>query len=287
MPTQGEIAVAFTELSNLSPLVGRGGQKEVYKASYSGRDVALKLILVASQDKARTEREIAAVSALNSDYVAKVFLSGIRRLGAEDRHFIVEQFITGSTLQERLRRMPILPLGVVMPLAEALLRACVDFEVAGLVHRDIKPGNLIIGNDGKVWVLDFGFVRMLDLESLTQTAEQWGVGTLGYSAPEQFRNRKPEINIRADLFSVGVVLHESLCGKNLYREGKRDPLAVIRHMESQDLPPLSIPNDNKNEFSDLIAALTSRFPSRRPQTACEALSWFGPIRDAMKGRGVI
>jgi serine/threonine-protein kinase len=254
-----------------------GGQKEVFRARHEGEDVVLKLVRVSENDQIRTEREIAAVAKLNSDYVPPVLRHGCCVILDTERHFIVENYIEGQTYREVLHNRPVQDLQSVLSLTNDLLSACADFEVNQLVHRDIKPENMIIDTDGQTWIIDFGLARHLDLSSATPDGAYRGVGTLGYAAPEQFRNIKPEINTRADLFSVGVVLYESLYGRNPYIEVGNDPLTIIRFMENQDLSRLAIPNDEDGRFAEFIAALTQRYPSRRPQNAAEAIDWFTPI----------
>lgn len=215
---------------------------------------------------------------LRCDYVPRILDFGRRGVGPEDRHFIVEQHIPGPTYRELLARQPVQSLADVLRLADVLLRACCEFEVAGLVHRDFKPENLIVDLNGKIWIIDFGIVRMLGRESITPTGNRFGTFTPGYGAPEQIRNLKPKIDARTDLFSVGIVLYEALCGMNPYRQGTADVLEIIRRVENQDLPPLNIQGDPNGEFAAFLSALVARFPSRRPQTAREARQWFDGVR---------
>jgi serine/threonine protein kinase len=271
-----EICRQFPQLTNIDPMRMSGGQKEVFRATLNGEGVALKLIKVYTSDQERAEREIAAVSKLCSDYVPKVYDSGKCRILGEERNYIIEQFIEGGTYRRILDSKPVQELNDVLCLADQLLKACSDFEAANLVHRDIKPGNLIIDVDGKLWIIDFGLVRHLDLPSLTPTGLFCGVGTPGYAAPEQFRNLKPQINIRADFFSIGVVLYEALTGYNPYYVPPANQLEIIRRVDQQNLPRLSISGDDGG-FSDFLHALTQRFPSRRPQSAGEAIDWFVQI----------
>jgi len=271
-----EIRRQFPNLTNINPVRISGGQKEVFQAVLNGEDVALKLVKVYASDQIRTEREIAAVTKLNSDYVPKIYQTGRCVILSEDRYFIIEQYIHGKTFREILQVKPIQGLNDVLFLADQLLRACSDFEAVQLVHRDIKPENLIISPDGRAWIIDFGFARHLDLSSVTPNGPL-GVGTPGYAAPEQFRNLKPQISIKADFFSIGVVLYEALKGFNPYLVPPRNILEILRNMEQQDLPRLSILGDNEGLFSEFIGALSQRFPSRRPQNSAEALDWFAPI----------
>ncbi|MGK2860244.1 MAG: serine/threonine protein kinase [Thermoanaerobaculia bacterium] len=272
----GAIRTAFPEMDALLPLQA-SGQKHVLRGTYRGTPAALKLIKQTADMKEKLEREISAAEQLECDYVPKIYETGERSVDGEVRAYIIEQFIDGETLRARLTREPRQTLGFALKLARVLLTACVDFERRQFVHRDIKPENIIIDSDGKVWVIDFGIVRFLQLESLTPTMAQWGRFTLGYGAPEQMRNLKPAIDARTDLFAVGVVLFEALYGQNPFYEGKSNEVDVIRHMTQQDLPLLDIAGDENGRFADFIRALTARFPSRRPQTAREALAWFEKV----------
>lgn len=266
---------AFEDLSDLAPLGVRSGQKDVLSGLRGSERIALKLIKPTAQDADRTLREIEAVARLDSDFVPHVLEHGSRSISGEDRIYLIEQFIEGGSYRASLTAglRPALPF--VLDLAKALLHACRDFEAAKLVHRDIKPENIMIGTDGKIWVIDFGIVRLLDQESLTATSLRFGPFTPGYGAPEQVRNLKPQIDVRADLFSVGVVLYESLAGTNPHLVNKRDVLHVIQSMQQADLPRI---DGIDAELADLVASLTARFPSRRPRTAQDAIEWFDPIR---------
>jgi serine/threonine-protein kinase len=275
------IRAAFFDLTDIKPLGDISGQKDVFGARQNNHRVCLKIVKRYSGGGDRTEREIEAVVKLASDYVPAIYQHGAKAIGGEDRHYIIEQFIEGQTYRNVLKSTPVQPLQNVLELANSLLHACAEFERASLVHRDIKPENLILDPTGKVWVIDFGLARHLDKTSLTLTGQHFGVGTLGYAAPEQFRNIKPEIDSRADLFSIGVVLYEALNGTHPFALWPPDPIKTIRKMESEDLPLLAISQDNDGKFGHFIGQLVQRFPSRRPQSAAEALEWFRPIYTKM------
>lgn len=275
------VIAAFPALTHLVPLGTPSGQKEVLSGRLENEEVVLKLIKKSSQDRSRTDREITAATRLTCAYVPRVIEQGQRAVGNEERIYIIEQRIDGVTYRDLLRQEPKRSTREVLQILDTLLRACEDFEAARMVHRDIKPENLIIDSSGKLWVIDFGIVRFLDETSLTPTGARLGLFTPGYGAPEQVRNLKTEIDIRADFFSVGVVAYEALNGANPYRAGNPDPLEVINRVLSRDLPSLSIPGDPQGELAAFIGALTARYPSRRPQTAAEALRWFTPIRAAL------
>ncbi len=277
------VAAAFPSLSHLVPLGTPSGQKEVLRAELGGEHVVLKLIKKNPLDLSRTEREITAAVKLSCSYVPRVFEQGQRTIGTEDRIYIIEQRIDGETYREQLRHLPKRSVSEVLKIVDTLLMACMDFEAAKMVHRDIKPENIMIDTNDKLWVIDFGIVRFLDEISLTPTGNHFGLFTPGYGAPEQVRNLKTEIDIRADLFSVGVVAYEALNGSNPYHAGKSDPLQVINHVLTRDLPLLSIPGDPSGDLAAFLAALTARYPSRRPQSASEAHQWFVPVRAKIQG----
>jgi serine/threonine-protein kinase len=276
----GELQKLFPHLTNITPC-GSGGQKEVCCAEFQGRRVALKLILPNSGSEERTLREIQAIRQLSSAYVPKVIENGERVICGQKRPYIVEDFIEGQTYRAVLGVQPVQDFRQVMELTMVLLRAAADFEQIKLVHRDIKPENIMVDRSGKIWILDFGIARHLNLSSLTP-AGGIGIGTIGYAPPEQYRNLKPEIDGRADLFAIGIVIHESLSGSHYYWLGAGDVLAVIHKMDRLDLPRLAIPEDPANEFADFIASLCQRFPSRRPRSAAEAVAWYDPIYRRLK-----
>ncbi len=271
----GELRTKFPHLANIVPF-GSGGQKEVCRAELRGRAVALKLILPILGSEDRTVREIQAIQQLSSPCVPKVIESGERILNGQKRHYIIEDFIEGQTYRMVLQTQPVQDFRPVLELAMVLLSAAADFERINLVHRDIKPENIIIDQSGKIWILDFGIARHLNLPSLTPSSG-FGIGTIGYAPPEQYRNLKPEIDGRADLFAIGIVIHESLTGSHFYLRGANDVLTVIHKMDKLDLPRLAIAEDPTNEFADFIASLCQRFPSRRPRSAMEAVVWYEPI----------
>jgi len=278
-----EVRATFSTLSDITPLSGITGQRDVCRAKLGTDHVALKIFKKSAKAEERMNREVAAIAKLGSSVVPKIRGYGKRQLAGEERLFIIEDWIDGSLLSDLFQKDGRWSLDKSLELMNSLLTACLDFENKQLVHRDIKPNNLMVASTGKLWVLDFGIVRHLDLVSLTETEHMFGLGTFGYGAPEQMRNLKVNINSRADLFSIGVVVYQSLAGSNPYIEGKGgNPLRIIQHVESQNLPRIAIPGDNGQEFSDFIMALVERFPSRRPQTVAEALDWYKPIYGILK-----
>jgi serine/threonine-protein kinase len=164
-----------------------------------------------------------------------------------------------------------------------LISTTKDAENVDVVHRDIKPKNIVIDHRGNAWLLDFGIARVLDLESKTRTSAHQGPHSPGYSAPEQFRYEKRKITGRSDLFAVGVVLYESAIGTNPFREGADNADEARRRVAEEPLPRLNLVWDVDNKFSDFVASLTQKYPHQRPRSCAEAHSWLLEIVDDLGG----
>lgn len=275
-----ELAIRFPAYSNFQVVAPPSGQKDVVSAFQGQRRVAIKLFHRVADDQERNDREMAAVSKLHCQFVPEVIESGAVTLEGVERVFLIEQFIEGETYATFLLAHPVQAIQPVADLANVLLCVAADCETAGLVHRDLKPANIIRDATGKFWVLDFGLVKHLDLTSITPTGH--GVGTLGYAPIEQMRLMKAPIDIRSDLFAIGTILYESLCGFSPWRQGVQDVHDLMQKMSAQELPRLTIPGDASGELSSFIAWLVQRFPGRRPQTAAEARAAFEPIFQAIQ-----
>lgn len=160
-------------------------------------------------------------------------------------------------------------------LCDTMLELIEALDGLRLVHRDIKPENMIVDTNGDFWLIDFGIVRDLNLASLTSPGLLWGLGTPGYAAPEQFRNLRSIISAKADLFSLGIVMYESIEGGNPFLS-IHDPILRYLHMEQYDLPRLVVQGAVTNDIADFTSSIASRFPARRP-TPSEARDWFRSI----------
>ena len=261
----------FPDLTTITKL-GEGGQKLVFSAVHpSEGDVVLKVIKP-TQDAERVTREIRAVQEVKSARVPSVLDTGKVKTASGEFIWLRERRIQGECLRPLLAKGP-LTKDEVLRLGTHLLEALVDVERARLVHRDIKPENIIRDTNGDFWLIDFGYARHLDLSSLTATAALGGPGTLGYAPPEQYRNHKRDIDIRADLFALGVTLSECATGKHCFRDGARDPMEVVRRIETQPTPAFTVPGDTGGKIRDFLVTLMQRRPDHRIQTATDALTW--------------
>lgn len=264
----------FPELTQIKSL-SQGGQKIVFECVHKdfGKSV---LKLINPYSKRRVEREIEAVKRIKSEFVPPINLIGTIPTQLGMAIWILEPFIEGLTLRKRIEKGK-LDKEQVYLIARDILLAIKSAESVKVVHRDIKPENIIIGNDSKVWLLDFGIARILDLESETRSDSPRGPNTPGYGAPEQIKNRKKAIDSRADLFSLGIVLYECATGKNPFIEGARNKEEILYRVENMNLIPLVLDWDKNNRFSDLVSALVQKYPYQRPKNSSEAIVWLEEI----------
>ena len=271
------LAGQFPDLRNIHPL-SRGGQKQVFSALHPHDGAVVLKLMHPNADIERTRRELIAVAQVQSSRVPRILDQGTVTTPIGDCFWFREQRIQGLTVREHLATGPFgAPrlLRLALHVSETLVAA----EAVNIVHRDVKPDNLILDSSGNCWLIDFGLARHLGLESLTATANAFGHVTWGYAPLEQCRNIKQEIDARADLFALGVTLYECATGANPFRDGARSALEVLRRVENGNLPRLQLSFSSASDFSDLIAALTQRQRIHRPQNAREAYDWIKDICD--------
>lgn len=265
----------FPQLTNLQPL-GHGGQKEVFSALHpTDGDVVLKLIQP-GHDVEGVRREILAVQQVQSPRVPRILEQGRVVSPVGELIWLREQRVMGQSLRQLVTIAP-LDTSHILRLSLQMLEALVKAEEAQIVHRDVKPDNIMCDTSGDFWLLDFGLARHLTLDSMTATTLPFGKVTWGYSPSEQCRNVKPNIDARSDLFALGVTLYEAATGNNPFRLGAANPLEMLKRVETMPLPPLSLAFPKSNEFRDLVDAMTQKRRDHRPSTCQEALTWMQDI----------
>ncbi|HYN84136.1 MAG TPA: protein kinase [Pyrinomonadaceae bacterium] len=261
----------------LRPL-GRGGMGEVYLAEDTRleREVALKFLANRFFDdewaREQLTKEARAVAKLQHENICAVH--GIEELGGHD--FIVMQYAEGETLGELMRRAP-LPTGRAIDLAEQMAKALAAAHARGVVHRDIKPHNVVVTPEGQAKVLDFGLAKFVRREeelagaladpSQTSTAGLV-IGTVAYMSPEQVRAE--EVDARTDIFSFGIVLYEMVCGANPFaREGVEEILRAIK--EDEPAPPAEHLTGAREALRRVALRCLEKERGRRFQTAGQLL----------------
>lgn len=271
----------FPEMTSLTP-VGQGGQKLVFAGQHKTEgEVVLKLFHPSAEPQ-RVVREIQAVQNIRSVRVPQILGVGRSPIAFGEVIWVREELIKGEDLRHAMSRGPMVP-EAILRLALQTLEVLAVAEEARIVHRDVKPDNIMLSSEGDYYLLDFGLARHLDEESLTATALAFGVGTPGYAPPEQFRNMKSEIDSRSDLFALGVTLYECVEGVNPFRVKARDIGEIVRRVESQPLPPISRRIDSKDQLRDLLTAMTRVRRDHRPVAASDALEWMKEICAAERG----
>ena len=259
--------------------LGQGGMGVVYKARdiRLERFVALKFLgsPMGESETARERfmQEARAASALDHPNICTIY--GIEET-EDGRMFIAMACYEGETLRTRLERGPL----SVKDAAEIFLQLCKGLEKAherGIVHRDIKPGNVMLTLDGGVKLLDFGLALLN--ESVRTTAAGASIGTPAYMSPEQFRGEV--CDSRTDIWSLGVVLYEMLTGDlPFHREGQGIMLAVLTH---DVRPPSAVWSGIPAALDSVILRALEKDPGRRYQTVRE----FGAeLRSTMQAAGV-
>ncbi len=246
--------------------IGRGGMGEVWRAHDPRlkRDVAIKVLptmLATDPDRvARFEREARAASALNHPNIVSVFDVG----NENGIYWIVSELIDGESLRDRLSR-GVLEQRRALAIAAQVANGLAAAHAAGLVHRDLKPGNIMLHRDGRAKLVDFGLVKPAgpSLQAQERTESGMILGTAGYMAPEQVRGEATDP--RADVFSFGVVLYEMLSGKRAFSGNSSvELLHAILNDEPEPLPP-TVPSS----LDRVVRRCLEKDPERRFQSAAD------------------
>ena len=256
--------------------LGKGGMGEVYLAEDTrlNRKVALKFLSQELVDdkwaKRQLVKEAQAAAMLDHANICPVY--GIEEHG--EYTFIVMQFVEGETLCELIQKQSITPEQTIS-LARQIAGALAEAHAHGIIHRDIKPRNIMVTNGGTVKVLDFGLAKSVlpkSLESLDDSISKFtdaGLvpGTIRYMSPEQLCNER--LDYRSDLFSVGTVLYEIVSGKNPF-ERKTGP-EVISAILSSSPQPLKQNGSRSSGLVPIISRCLSKDREQRFQSASELL----------------
>lgn len=248
--TAFELPVQFGDFELLEE-IGRGGMGVVYKARQASLDrtVALKMILrgtlASAEDLARFRAEAEAAAQLSHAGIVPVY-----EVGQHDGHsFFSMQLIEGDTLSQRLAAGPLPP----RKAAEILLRvsrAIHAAHAAGVLHRDVKPSNILIDKDGRPHVTDFGLAKRVEgQESLTRTGAV--LGTPSYLAPEQAIGTRGVLGPATDVYSLGAVLYQMLTGRPPFQAAT--PLETVMLVVEQDVVPPRLLNPRADRDLELIA----------------------------------
>jgi eukaryotic-like serine/threonine-protein kinase len=272
-------------------LLGAGGMGEVYRAKdlRLGREVAIKVLpaeVASSPDRlARFEREARTIAGLNHPNIVTLYAvedhGGVR--------FLAMELVEGQTFSNSVTPGG-LPLRKLLDLAIPLTDALVAAHERGVIHRDLKPGNVMVTRDGRVKVLDFGLAKMLDADTpgdatLAITAdtpistEGQVVGTARYMAPEQLRGEP--VDVRSDLFSLGVILYELATGQRPFA-GESSAEVVSSILRDTPEPLSRVRADLPGDLERIVSRCLEKSPRERIQSALDVNNELRRLRKALE-----
>ena len=261
----------------LDEVIARGGMATVYLSTDTRLDriVAVKVMRpVLAEDPdfvERFAREARSAARLSSPEVVAVHDQGTD--AATRTAFLVMEHVAGGTLRDVVEQGPVSPARA-LALLEPVLRALAAAHGAGLVHRDVKPENVLLGDDGRVKVADFGLARAIETSTLTVTTGLL-IGTVAYLAPEQVEHGRADT--RTDVYAAGVLLFELLTGAPPYASDS--PLSVAYRHVHEDVPaPGSQVEGIPASLDELVVRATRRDPSARPVDAGAFLAELQAVR---------
>ena len=265
----------------LKETVGTGGMSTVYCAfdTLLERNVALKILHEQyggdEEYVERFRREARAVAQLSHPNIVTV----IDRGEEDGKQFIVFELIEGENLKELVERGGPLPVRRVLELGLEVGRALAFAHAQGLIHRDVKPQNVLLNGDGRAKVTDFGIVRSLDAVGQTETGTV--LGTSHYIAPEQARGER--VDAQTDVYSFGVVLHELLTGDVPYT-GDNFLSVAMKHVNDPVPSVLDTRPDAPIRLASLIERCLAKEPADRPASMDEVVAELEAVRAELDAR---
>ena len=262
------IGATFDGRYKIERVVGIGGMAFVYEATdeQTGGKVALKLLKEKFSDDNRAVKrfinESKSLELLNHTNIVKVHDISIQT----KYKYIVMEYINGITLRKYMNYKRPIEWHEAVEFTDQILLALDNAHTKGIIHRDIKPQNIMIMQGGKVKVTDFGIAKMPNSESLTMVDK--AIGTVYYISPEQASSRK--IDARSDIYSLGVMLYEMVTGQMPFTADT--PIAVImKHMNTPPVPPTKLVPTIPKGLEQIILCAMDKNPKHRYQSASQML----------------
>ena len=258
--------------------IGTGGFKEAFQVFDGSKPLALK-ILKPGADPERLKREVDAIRRCAHSNINPLVDVGVCLPPNAESVYLLEGFLAGGTLSQRLRAPPLPSVAEVRQWGLRLGAAVAYLESIDLVHRDLKPDNIMFGSDAAEPILvDFGIARHLQNTSLTPTWLSVGPGTPMFTSPEQINNQKGLIDWRADQFALGVVLSVCLTGRHPYGGDSDNPGTIIENVMQRIGPSSEFLKKMKELNALCLVKLVQPWPAqryRRPQEMPDAMQHMG------------
>jgi serine/threonine protein kinase/tetratricopeptide (TPR) repeat protein len=249
--------------------IGEGGMGAVYKAEDRelGRTVALKVIRpeLASDPEIlqRFKQEILLASKVTDRNIIRIYDLG----DADGIKFITMEFVEGDDLRHLLQRHGKLPAAEAVDIMEQVVSGLRAAHRVGVIHRDLKPGNIMRAGDGRVLVMDFGLARTLQGDGMTRTGTM--LGTMEYMSPEQAHAK--DLDARSDIFTVGLILFELLTGVMPYH-AESAIASLLKRTQQRAIPVSDIDKNVPGALSNVVSKCLERDPALRYQTSEELLN---------------
>ncbi|MDO4665549.1 MAG: Stk1 family PASTA domain-containing Ser/Thr kinase [Actinomycetaceae bacterium] len=261
-------------------LIGRGGMAEVHLGydTRLSRMVAIKMLRIdLARDsifQARFRREAQSAASLNHPNIVAVYDTGEEKIVAPDAStimvpYIIMEYVEGHTVRDLLSDGSPVPIDEAIEIMDGVLHALEYAHAEGLVHRDIKPGNIMLTNTGKIKVMDFGIARALADSSATMTQTDAVVGTAQYLSPEQARGER--VDHRSDLYSAGCLLYELLTGRPPF-VGDSAVSVAYQHVSKVPEPPASITPDIPDALNRVVMKSLAKDRATRYMDAAHMLA---------------
>ncbi len=270
----------------LGAMIGTGGMADVYVAQDQrlNRQVAVKILRSdLARDPsfvARFNKEALSVAALNHPGIVSVYDSGKENTPSGAMPYMVMEYVEGNTLREIIHRGERFPLQRAVEIVEGILIALQYSHKNGIVHRDIKPGNIMITDAGDIKVMDFGIARALSDSGATMTNTWNIVGTAQYLSPEQATGSQADA--RSDLYSVGCLFYELVSGKPPFT-GDTPVAIAYQHVSAPLTPVTEVEPSLDPALNNFFSVALAKDPNERYQSANAMLK---DLKKLSKGEGI-
>ncbi|MGM8250202.1 Stk1 family PASTA domain-containing Ser/Thr kinase [Clostridium perfringens] len=248
--------------------VGEGGMSFVYKARCRklNRFVAVKILKDEFKNNEeivrRFKKEATAIANLSNPNVVNVLDVGTQ----DDINYIVMEYVEGKTLKDIIKEKGALPYEVAISIGIKVAKALECAHKSGIIHRDVKPQNILVTEEGVVKVTDFGIAKSMDSSTIAHTNSV--MGSAHYFSPEQAKGTYTDY--RTDLYSLGIVLYEMVTGVVPFN-GDSPVTVAVKHIQEKAIPPKNINQNIPNSLNDLIMKAMEKDPVNRYQTAKEII----------------
>ncbi|GAA0085434.1 Stk1 family PASTA domain-containing Ser/Thr kinase [Clostridium sp. CTA-7] len=267
--------------------VGEGGMSEVYKAKCNklNRYVAVKILKKQFADNEeisqKFKREATAIANLSDTNIVNVLDVGTQ----DEMDYIVMEYISGKTLKELINYSGKLSYNTAIKIALQIAKALDCAHKNNIIHRDIKPQNILVTESGEVKVTDFGIAKSTDSQTITNTTSI--IGSAHYLSPEQAKGTY--IDFRSDIYSFGIVLYEMVTGR-LPFEGDSPVTVALKHLQEQPVSPKNINSAIPDSLNKLILKAMEKEPIKRYQNSKEIIQDLQKIQenpDVVIGNSVV